>query len=823
MRKSLSASRISARAVSTPRIAAVIATCDRLSMLRDRALRSVRAQTRPPDHVVVVDDSKQSLRPDVRNLVRDADLPGKVAYLENSRSPGASGGWNTAVDFLLGAGGAPASVFVAILDDDDAWAPAYLERCAALATAERLDMVASGLRRIESQAAAPIQIDAPPALNAADFLTDNPGIQGSNLFLRLSILLAAGGFDEALPSATDRDLCIRIAESGAVRYGRLTDALVDHFADSGRARLSTRGAPTKLDGLTAFLRKYAGRMTAGQRRAFSERAATLFDWRPPRDLPPPPEMAGYACFRERLDGESKRADGPRTAPAAIAKAPARPPYRLYAGIVTSDPRTLAPLLHGLASLGSNGGVGANIQAPAVLVLDNGGPAGELDAVVRGARDAGLKIAVVDVARQCRDAAAGAFGAALRTRPRGQAGIAQARTMLQRYLGAAMAADDGSFGWILDDDMRVDARARAYLPWLPAFRDEGTDALIGAYEGAAPAPPPTELRVHLVDLLHNLHWLRNLPPRAPLPDRTVENADLRARYPDYHYDLSRKHTGHLETPCWLEPAFRGETVADAQSRLLAEAAGILSGRPFTRPLIVNVPSNPLAAAEDSVHRGGCTFILNHRALTRTPNAITRIQGREARRSDMIWAIMNRHYRRMTVKAVGFPVRHVGRGAGGPGFDVPKIRGEIVGSALYAGLTEFLSARPRHALDFSPGDMEEIRCLADLHLDRRWRALEWNFHRIAGLREAIRRLTGPRGPDGLHELFDALDRWIAPESFRRIRSGVETHDGRGLADFLASLRGVADDFAAATVNIDFISAQLGTPRNGCGGKKPVSGQG
>ena len=117
-----------------------------------------------------------------------------------------------------------------------------------------------------------------------DFLTGNPGIQGSNLFVRLSVLLAAGGFDEGLRSTTDRDLCIRIAELGTVRYGRLSGALVDHYADSDRARLSTRGSGAKLEGLTAFWRKYVGRMTPQQRQAFLDRAATLFGWRPPSDI-----------------------------------------------------------------------------------------------------------------------------------------------------------------------------------------------------------------------------------------------------------------------------------------------------------------------------------------------------------------------------------------------------------------------------------------------------------------------------------------------------------------------------------------------------------
>ena len=130
--------------------------------------------------------------------------------------------------------------------------------------------------------------EAPDVLRAQDFLTSNPGIQGSNLFVRLSVLLAAGGFDENLRSTTDRDLCIRIAELGTVRYGQVPHALVDHYADAERQRLSTRGSPAKIEGLNAFWAKYVARMTSEQRQAFSTRASTLFGWTPPPDVAVPP-------------------------------------------------------------------------------------------------------------------------------------------------------------------------------------------------------------------------------------------------------------------------------------------------------------------------------------------------------------------------------------------------------------------------------------------------------------------------------------------------------------------------------------------------------
>ena len=180
--------------------------------------------------------------------------------------------------------------------------------------------------------------------------------------------------------------------------------------------------------------------------------------------------------------------------------------------------------------------------------------------------------------------------------------------------------------------------------------------------------------------------------------------------------------------------------------------------------------------------------------------------------MVWAIVNRHYRRLTIQAVAFPIHHVGRVNATPSLNVEKVQGEIVGSTLYAGLTEFLRTRPHHELDFSREESDEVCGLADLHLARRWRVLEQSFRRIAGLREAIRSLARP---EELRDLVGYLDEWFTPESFDRLRSGVGAHDRGEVRRFLGSLRAVADAYALASVNIDFIQAQLRAGRTALAG--------
>ena len=85
----------------------------------------MRVSRAPPDFLVVVDDSDPKARRINEQIVADfrADST-RTVYLENYRTPGAAGAWNTALSWLQGA---EPTAFVAILDDDDAWAPTYPE------------------------------------------------------------------------------------------------------------------------------------------------------------------------------------------------------------------------------------------------------------------------------------------------------------------------------------------------------------------------------------------------------------------------------------------------------------------------------------------------------------------------------------------------------------------------------------------------------------------------------------------------------------------------------------------------------------------------
>ena len=270
-------------------IAVVIATYNRPELLASRSLPSVARQTRPPDYLIVVDDSDGDFRRANARVVNGFNAGSvETRYLENCRTPGASGAWNTALAHLQVT--EPAS-FVAILDDDDAWDPSYLEQCERAAWHQDLDMVAAGLIYRETGASSGLLLDSPQVLDSDELLVRNTHIQGSNLFVRLRKLLVTGGFDEALASTIDRDICIRLADLGTVRYSAVAEHLVHHYADNDRPRLSTPGGDKKKSGLRNFFKKYRNRMSASQREAFIERSLRLFDCDPTAEDPPSPRIA----------------------------------------------------------------------------------------------------------------------------------------------------------------------------------------------------------------------------------------------------------------------------------------------------------------------------------------------------------------------------------------------------------------------------------------------------------------------------------------------------------------------------------------------------
>lgn len=1088
--------------INSPQVAVIVATKNRSQLLRDRALHSISKQTHAAKYLIIVDDSDPVYWQKNKEAIEFNNFPvDKVHYLTNQRTSGASGAWNSAIDLLVSSLNVNSNnLYLAFLDDDDEWHEEYLQSCLHVACTTRSGMVAAGSYRYEVIGNKPIQCLPPTDLSEDLFLRGNPGIQGSNLFIKLHTMQQVGGFDEHLSSCIDRDLCIRINDLGDVKYTSIGKALLNYYADHGRIRLSAPNSHAKQAGLTAFWEKYRSRMNTSQSFAFKERANRLFNWQPvpctkpdylsktaltlgieltgeptneicqmiesiaravdlvgfnlvvtarktidacaiiemarklgitcytlckelysvedgttivasenkgyrayvirqsmrlsegfnfisieeqllaigakelasvaphhnsdllelikayriesardriQRTFKPeslrllgvgseaivmtdgiqvykcidywktrtPSEQvrflqsgilksgnlpglyridaviadgqallirypyeasesyqggnveqvidllhscskAGFVCnnihpknlikttsevklidygsdikpwselgfehmarraylsiyyaqraelnvlmressihtnffemqeydrFRHRLTGIDCNLKHAEQASLPLLK-PIKPPkpFSLNIGVITADPQKLLPLLNSLEVLAEQD----YLISVCSFVLCNGCDMDNVKQVLTESKRPIGRITLISETQQASDAQSGLFGPDLATRPSGQVGIAHARSMLQKYVGEVCAKEANAIAWILDDDMRIDARALQYLQWMPSFKRAGVDVLIGQYEGASPNPPINGLRGQLVDLLHNLRWLDALPENIPLPDRTAENTALRITYPDYYYDLSRKHTAHLETPLWLEPVYPGETVAEARIRLIFFAKLIVTGYPLTRSIVPTCLDDPLDKGTDSVNRGGNTFVLNSKALTDTPNLTPKINGREARRSDMIWAIINKHAHGFNIKSVPFPVIHTGRVQPEQTMNKAKMCDEIIGSAIYAGLQEFLNTQPNHNLDFSVSDLDFVWASTCAARAVRLASLKQSFFRIQGITKAL-----DRYPD-LTSMCDYLRKAFTIGNFNDLSMKAEKMNEDSVRLFLSKLKVQSANFS------------------------------
>jgi broad specificity phosphatase PhoE/glycosyltransferase involved in cell wall biosynthesis len=720
------------RSADARSVVALLATRGRFDLLATRAIPSILAQTRAPDRIlIVVDQSAAELTDDVLRDARRrlrAQCRGKVrlSVLRNRRTPQrAAGAWNTGLDQLHRETQQADLLYVAILDDDDAWEPDHVACCLEAAMSGDLNMVASGLIRHEAHGASAHHHTIPERLDARELFVRGQHIQGSNLFVRLDMFLLAGGFDERLPSCTDRDLCLRLAALEHLRFGRTDRHTVHHYAEARGERLSTPGSPAKLDGLTRFFRKHGHRFDATTRHEAQARAAERFGWTPTDLTPTTVQVPDAAQPEERI--------------------------HLVVGFVTDavPPPHVVGLLDDLQDLRSRPGV----QSLRVVVVENGPtPVGvrPLHDLVASFERSGLSIELVTIEKQREDWELGVLldvpDMTAKRLP-----IAATRSILNTYVARCALRVPGAAAWILDDDKRLSIRvdrgdgvtidrATPDVDTLLRLRREGADVVIGPDTDAAPLPFVATLRMQLVDLELVLGTLATLAPNSAWPDNRAEVSAERDALRDSYYDLSRI-TEHLETPFLPSPMGRGDAISMLQW-VAGKVGRLLAGESVFRPLLV--PARDLApgAASDSVQRGGSTVFFNPAHLLLYPQTLARVGEQFVRRSDMLVSQLMRDQsglRLVMHPCVG--VRHDRSATARTALASETLLQDVLGYALYRAENDLMRKRTADAqrsplLAWSETELREAVRLVRKYLEERLAALTLNAWRIAGLAGSIR---------------------------------------------------------------------------------------
>lgn len=743
--------------MNKPTIVAIMATHARECFLLNRALPSILSQSRFTDAIIVVDDGET---PDLLDRIK-AVVP-TAQYLSNRRTPGLSGALNTGLDHLARITLDPTGVFVAFLDDDDEWMPEHL---AAIEShiIEGAEVVATPFLRLETnrdaQEVTP-SVEVTPDL----FMERNPGIQGSTFIARLDILLEAGGFNEAMKSCTDRDLWIRLCRRPGIRYATTSVPSVLHYACADRLRLSSPGSEAKRAGLEMFDRIHSPIMKPSTRAKHLKRAARLFDWYPTYGLAEDRVLSEHTFFHE-------------------AKTP-----HLLIGIIADDRRL--PMLSRLLDDLADQVVAERIEPPDVLLLENRPKttSGQALSDLVSQKQGRLRIRLFDRVSLDRIVEAGEWhpeGSDLHDR----LAIADARTALQTGLYYMARERPGCAVWILDDDMRLDpiiAKPSGLMHQthrlgqaLRRMRATGADICIGSYTGAPPLPAVASIRGQLVDLIWNLRRISSYPPEAPLPPAEPHNAALRAKRRDYYHDLSHIETDRLETPFAIEQKYPDERCGTALARLGAMIPRILAGEAPLRPLVAEPDVIRAFATTNALHRGGNTFVFDPEALFDLPNISPTVEGRPARRSDMIWALLQKRRCDRNVISVPFPVRHDRSDMLAPDvLDHAGIADDIRGFSIFSALQE------------AGEDAERIENLCSKYEEERLAALRLSFHRIRGLARELLSWSQNEAPAHVpHMALSAQAQQLlvmfSPDQFTLIETSVHSLGPVQVRNFLAGL--------------------------------------
>jgi glycosyltransferase involved in cell wall biosynthesis len=276
-----------------PDVSVVIPTHNRRRLL-DQAVRSALGQVGVEVEVVVVDDGSSDGTADAVAALGDD----RVRLIQHRRPLGVAAARNAGA-------GAARGAWVALLDDDDLWAPDKLKRQLEAASAAEAGWVYAGVVEIDAEGRL-LGGGVPPSpeeLLAGLRRRNLMPAGSSNVAVRSDLLSASGGFDPRLRHLADWDLWLRLAGLGPPAC--VPAPLVAYRLHHGQATLDTTGMLAEASALEArhgadrtailrwaawshlrtgrrrpALRAYAGAVLAGDVASLARAAVALLHPRP---------------------------------------------------------------------------------------------------------------------------------------------------------------------------------------------------------------------------------------------------------------------------------------------------------------------------------------------------------------------------------------------------------------------------------------------------------------------------------------------------------------------------------------------------------------
>jgi SAM-dependent methyltransferase len=671
------------------KITAVIVTCNRLELL-PRAIKSVSEQTRKPDYVYVVSNSTNE------NYLNEQKICKEFGFelFKNYRSENYAGALNTGVEEIVKQQGIADNIYFASLDDDDVWLPDYLKEIEASYT-DDFDLIAANyLRKSDDEN---LVMTLPEQLSEIDFLKGNPGIGGSNTFIRLKTLLKAGCFDEALHSSVDRDFFVRVFQQKP-KYKIIQKHLVTAHTDKNRERLTTN-REKKIKSLQIFYYKYQHLMSEADKQQFFQRASKYFSI----------EQSEIVINQQQ--------EKPIRKPELEFKN--KGDYQFVIGLIAGNAKIAQRIAKQI--------VEKKIPVDLVLIIEDvrkGTTLADTENLFKENLIPYLIVKDKDWKQNLKKGHYGAFYqqfSDINSIPLG-------RTILHHHLFTETTTFDNPVFWIIDDDITFRSVVSPFseIDIVDVFNiineNKGkAEALIGGISNDPPVPLLSCIRSQLVDFYHS----------TISGDKSYyDNFSLREK-PDYYYDLSDLHSDHLEVPIYHS------SISDDDLKQ------IFSGKSLSRP---SLQKEVKAINKTITRRGANTLVFNRELLQYYPVINLEVNNKHARRGDLVWALLNQVVSGRTIFEHTFSLEHNRPLAE---FDLQKeldkAAYDIIGYAFSKAILKSIETIQKETEPHRPKDVFEKLIQDDFYnrfydtysyfLNRRKARFLMNFYRISGLTKLL----------------------------------------------------------------------------------------
>ena len=569
-------------------IIVVLATKNRVEFLK-KALSSISLQTKKPLNVFVVSDSSNE------NAVSEREICSHYGFyfLRDKYTHNYAGNLNTALESVFAKFAFDNqfnlnNLFIAFLDDDDIWHKDYLRECWNART-DKTDIVVCGLNYQTDDKAFPLTI--PHELKVESFLKGNPHIQGSNTFIRFSLLLKAGCFDENMDSTTDRDLFTRLLMLKP-NISIVDKYLVEIDAKNSRGRLTNNKEGKKLS-LAKFYYKYGSIMSDEVKKDFFIRVNRFSDITDERNL-----------LKSLADNSSVDISKSYRKISYLDKFP-----RICFAFITTDINCAKRLIKDIDE--------ADYPSKKIIVfanLESLNDLEELKIFLKRTKIEFSLLSLVEVKKLAKTNYFDQFVSDNLPLDGIVKDISVARSILQYY--SFHNSKDGDIIYVLDEDMQLASIHRennkfhfkkADIKDFVSRYFNKADAVIGNYSGDAPIPSLSTLRCTLLDYVFEKKLNKNKAAQ--------ENLYFSK---DYYYSISDEGNLCNETPF---PLLTDCSIKD-----------VLGGKAVSRPLF-EYPNFDF----EPTRRGGNTLFFNRKLLL-VPNISIKIGDYVSRRGDSLWVFI-----------------------------------------------------------------------------------------------------------------------------------------------------------------------------------------